>query len=200
MNHVYSLDTIDEMSMEWLIKDYFDKVLTFNAKNTLFTLLYNLNKPVLLKYIHKKWVELEPEDKNDLRKLPETSIFLEFDKNNYNPIIGFVGYEKHNKYLVFKTKNLNAKNNTGARCDDAGKVNTIKNINLIVGDELFTNENTKMHLENGVVTQEATTQTELCIIQEFILRYYNQTTHNNKKWFLTPEFALYNKLYTIITV
>ena len=38
---------------------------------------------------------------------------------------------------------------------------------------------------------------ELCVLKEIILRYFNITERNNKKWFLTPEMAIYHKLYTI---
>ena len=50
---------------------------------------------------------------------------------------------------------------------------------------------------NGVVVREAIGQTELCVIQEFILRYFDIIRKNSKKWFLTPDMALNYKLYKI---
>jgi hypothetical protein len=37
---------------------------------------------------------------------PETKSFLSFNKDEYNGIIGFIGYKKGNKDLAFKTKNI----------------------------------------------------------------------------------------------
>jgi hypothetical protein len=54
-----------------------------------------------------------------------------------------------------------------------------------------------MQKKDGVITNESIGQVELCILQEFILRYFNQIQHNEKKWFLTPEMAIYHKLYKI---
>ena len=50
---------------------------------------------------------------------------------------------------------------------------------------------------NGRVIRESISHNELCIIEEFILRYYNKIKKNNLKWFLTPEMALYHNLYQV---
>jgi hypothetical protein len=36
-------------------------------------------------------------------------------------------------------------------------------------------------------------QTELCVLEEFILRYFEKTNKDDKIWFITPEMALYHK-------
>ena len=85
--------------------------------------------------------------------------------------------------MVFKTLQTDAKRNTGARCDEAVKAKKIKILNMVVGEEdKYTKENTK-----GMV------ESELCSLQEFILRYYNKISKNNKIWFLNYEMArIYN--------
>ena len=35
------------------------------------------------------------------------------------------------------------------------------------------------------------------VLEEILLRYFNKIKKNNKKWFLTPEMAIYYKLYTV---
>jgi ubiquitin len=71
-------------------------------------------------------------------------------------------------------------------------------LNEIIGEDKYTIENTKaMKDEDGNIIQEAVGNVELCVLEEFILRYFNVSEHNNKKWFLTPELAIYFKLYTI---
>jgi hypothetical protein len=47
------------------------------------------------------------------------------------------------------------------------------------------------------VLREAIGQIDLCIIEEFYMRYYNEITKNGLKWFFTPEMALYHQLYKI---
>ena len=77
---------------------------------------------------------------------------------------------------MFKTKDTSKKRNSGAKCINAGKVKTIKQLNDIVGDpDTFTPDNTKTISQNI-----------LCIMQEFLLRHYN-TIKPDKSWFLTYE-------------
>ena len=88
---------------------------------------------------------------------------------------------------------------TGARCDEAGKNKTMQILNKILGEEKYTKENTKIQKDNKNVIQEAIGHVELCVMQEFILRFFDRIKKDDKKWFLTPEMALYFKLYTIHT-
>jgi hypothetical protein len=68
----------------------------------------------------------------------------------------------------------------------------------ILGITKYTSETTKKIVdENKNVIQEAISQIELCIIEEFYMRYYNLKQHNGRIWFFTPELALYHKLYKI---
>jgi uncharacterized coiled-coil protein SlyX len=66
--------------------------------------------------------------------------------------------------LVFKTKDLTAKRDVGARCDQAKKSKTIDTLNLILSEERFTVENTK-----DVYQKE-----DLCILLEFLMRQKHQ--------------------------
>ena len=203
INYLYSLDSLEEESFDWLVKSYFDKI-SIKTKTDYYIFFYKLNKIIILKLeksvgedVLMKWVELEPEDRIEFTKYQETLSYLAFDKKNYNKIVGFLGYDKQNKNLVFKTKNLNSSRDTGARCDESGKKNTIIILNEILGEEVFTNENTKQIKEKNNIVKEATGQTELCILLEFILRYFNEIKKDNKKWFLSPELALFHKLYKL---
>lgn len=195
MNYLYSLDNIEKNTLEWFGKEYFEKN-SIKANERIYYVLYENNKKKII-YLNNesKWIESEPED---IRELEESSTFKEYllnAKSNLNNIIGFIGLEKNNRYLVFKTKDLSSKRNTGARCDEAGKQKTLNLLNEIVGQELYTKESTKQIKDkDGNVIQEPTSQTELCVLQEFLLRYFNQIKKNNNKWFLLPEMAEYLKL------
>ena len=139
-----------------------------------------------------------PEDEKDIDASKEGKEVLTLKLEDYNQIIGFVGYEKSNRYLVFKTKDMSSKRDTGARCDEAGKEKTMKQLNEIIGETKYTNATTKSQKDSdGNIIKESINHTELCVIQEFILRYFDSIQRNNKKWFVTPEMAIFFKLYTV---
>ena len=69
---------------------------------------------------------------------------------------------------------------------------------MILGETKFTNENTKVKKDaEGNIISEAVGHTELCVFQEFILRYFNSIKKNDKKWFLTPELSIWYKIYSV---
>ena len=147
---------------------------------------------------NNKWVEAEPEDQREIASSKEAKEYLTMNIHEYNKIIGFIGYEKGNRYLVFKTKDMGSKRDTGAICEDATKDKNLIQLNNIIGEEKYTIQNTKaVKDKDGNILQEAVGNTELCVFKELILRYFNAVEENNKKWFLTPEMAIYHKLYTV---
>jgi hypothetical protein len=198
MNYIYSLNEIVKNSLDYFIKDYFErKSIVSNNINAM--ILYNLNKnKIMILNNDNIWVEAEPEDQKELAESKEVRNILNFKLSDYNTIIGFMGYEKNNKYLVFKTKDMLSKRDTGARCDEAGKNKTLQLLNNIIGEEVYTKESTKLIKdEDKNIIQEAVGHVELCVTQEFLLRYFDRIKKNDKKWFLSPEMAIYHKLYTI---
>ena len=105
----------------------------------------------------------------------------EFKKNNLNGrinnIIGFIGYEKQGKQLLFKTKDITSdRNMVGARCDQSGKTEMLKLLNMLVGEQLYTELNTKL-----------TGQQEVCVTLEILFRYCNDTEKDGKVWFFSSE-------------
>ena len=199
LNYIYSLTNIKKNTFEWFIKEYFEKN-SITTKNFTVIILYKLNKRIILILNEdNKWIEAGPEDERELAESQQAKKILIFNKEKYNKIVGFIGYEKSNRYLIFKTKDMDSKRDTGARCDEAGKIKTIDILNKIVGEDKYTKETTKLIKDkDGNVIQEAIGQTELCVIQEFTLRYYDDIKKDNNRWFLTPELAIFHKLYNII--
>ena len=211
LNYIYSLESIQSGSIESLIKKYFvDNGIKIEGIDMEAIVLFNLNKMAIM-ILNKKneWVKGEPEDERKVRESVEGKPF--FDKMNrgaYNTVIGFMGYEKNNANLSFKTKNLDSTRDTGARCDEVGKGKMLetdpankdykKSMKFILGITKYTQESTKKIVDKDKnVIQEAISQIELCVIEEFYMRYYNETKKNGVKWFLTPEMALYHGLYKI---
>jgi len=201
MNYIYSLDSIAQDSLERYIKNYFEKK-TITTKTFNVFIAYNLNKRMIMILDNtNKWVPARSEDQREIAALPETKEFLAFNPNEYNTIVGFIGYEKGNKDLAFKTKNMNSKRDTGAACYQATKNKNLTKLNEIIGEEKYTIQNTKaIKDEDGNIIQEAMGNVELCVLEEFILRFFNEHPKNGKdgkKWFLTPEMAIWHKLYTV---
>ena len=194
INYLYSLDSIKQDTFEWYAKEYFD-LNSIVTKNFTAFIMYNLNKRMIMILDKNKWVEAEPEDQREIASSKEAKEYLTLTISDYNKIIGFIGYEKSNRYLVFKTKDITSKRDTGARCDESGKSKTIQKLNEIIGETKYTTENTKAIKESGI---EAIGQIELCVLQELLLRYFNTIKKNNKKWIFTPEMAIWHKFYTII--
>jgi hypothetical protein len=199
MNYIYSLDAIERNSLEWFIKEYFERK-SIVTKNIVAMVLYNLNKRKIV-YLNDEnhWVEMGMDSQRELAETKEAKKVLQFNPIDYNKIVGFLGYEKNNRYLAFKTKDLESKRDTGARCDEAGKNKTLEMLNKILGEEKYTKENTKLVKDDdGNVIKEAMGHTELCVLEELIMRYFDMIDKDGKKWFLTPEMAIFHKLYTVI--
>ena len=100
--------------------------------------------------------------------------------SNYNTLVGFITMFKKD-YNIFKVKNLDDKRSKGARCDQAGKSETIKLLNEIIDDTVYSSENTK-----------GRNKIEFCVLQEMYLRYFDKTSKNNKRWFVTPSEMIIN--------
>ena len=196
LNYLYSMESIPKDSFEWFAKEYFDRNTIF-TKDLTAIIFYNFNKrQIMILNSNNKWIPAEPEDERELASSKETKTFLAMDANDLNKNIGFIGYEKKNTYLIFKTKDMLVKRNTGARCDESGKIKTLELLNSLIDQERFTKESTKKQkdVDGKIIIREAIGQTELCVLQEFILRYFNKVKRENKIWFLTPEMALYHKV------
>jgi hypothetical protein len=176
LNTIYLLKTnVERNSLEWFTKNYFMRNIIhlsdFDAivfQDTSGPKVFVLNEKT------KQWNPAEPEDIRDLENSVEGRAKLHPNFENMNSIIGLIGFEKKNQYLVFKTRDLTAKRDLGARCDQAEKSKTIRTLNQAIGEERYTVENTK-----GVFQKE-----DLCVLLEFLMRYNNQIKKNGKFWFL----------------
>ena len=176
LNYLYSLKTISDKSLQEYIINYFNtKIIKY--KKLIAIVFYNVKKREVLILNDKTniWQIAEPEEEREINEIIDNKP----NPTNFNNLVGFIDYEvKTGKFMVFKVKDILEKRNIGARCDGAGKKDTIKMLNAIVGYDKYNKENTK-----GIV------QEELCCLQEFTLRYYNKQHKNNKIYFLDTESA-----------
>jgi hypothetical protein len=199
MNYIYSLKNVESGTIEGNAKKYFETHCITMDGSTVFV-LYELNKRKYAVLNNQgQWTLANEYLSMDFDIYSQEHGTFSFDASEYNEIVGFMGFERNNKYLTFKTKNITSSRDTGARCDEAGKMKTIDILNKIIGTVEYTKENTQMLKdETGKkVLREAISHIELCVIQEMLLRYYNKTKHNNIFWFMTPEMALEYKMYKI---
>lgn len=165
-------------SFEQLIKNYFDnQILKINDIEGI--ILPKENKQFLLVKSETEWLKGQQEDYVDLAPAIKKKIIKLTNMNQY---LGFIGDFK-NEYNIFKVKNMEDKRSKGARCDQAGKAETIKLLNSILQENKYSNANTK-----------GRNKKEFCVIQELVLRSFNKIKKNNKIWFLTPQEAIINNI------
>ena len=164
---------------ESMVKSILDeKKISFKDGNNIIEAIYteNNNKGKLMIFEKDDIIEGTNEDINDFKHVIES---IKPDKNLYNQFLGFTTNVKNN-LMVFKLKNLGEKRNKGARCDQSGKDESIKKYNKIVNKLYYSSENTKN-----------ISQIEICIEQEFILRYWQHIRKDGKIWFLTNDKAIF---------
>ena len=183
LNYLTKKTVQEEMSeFEVIAKAYFEQnIITDRKIKGIYIFDVNINKLLILDNLTQSWKDGEPEDERDLSNANKEKMAT--IQGMFNDIVGFIAYEQKYEYLVFKVKDMKAKRNTGARCDQASKSKTIVLLNKIVEmgvakDDTYTKENTKKLIDVG-----------LCILEEFILRHYNKDRKNGKVWFLNPELA-----------
>tara|TARA_A100001011_G_scaffold117805_1_gene124346 strand:+ start:2329 stop:5886 length:3558 start_codon:yes stop_codon:yes gene_type:complete len=174
LNYLPKYDSKDDMTR--FIKEYFSNNM-MSAKGLTAIMLQNTGKLQLVVSRDKKTFGLaQPEDILDFKeKLDEMKATFMPMTNKLASHIGFmVNFKKD--YMVFKIRDMSKPRNTGARCDQASKVKSIRFLNEL-GEEQYTSK-TKM------------SRHELCIVQEFLLRKFDIEKKDGKKWFLRPSEAI----------
>ena len=176
INYLYFAPNLT--NFEEKIKNYFDNYILTN-KTVTGLLLVNWNpkskKPIQQLVIKdsKQWRLAEPEDWRDLLPTIEKYIISKKDLNN---IFGFISNFK-NVLMVFKVKE-NKPGNSGARCDQGSKTSAEK-LNMIVGSNEYKEADLKK-----------ISSTQLCVLQEYLLRLNDYNKKDSKRWFLTPSEAV----------
>ena len=178
INYIYDKDVFEPETFEYYVKILLDSRI-IRTKNLTSIILFFEDKIHVMVLKNKKWTLGEELDKREV--LTEFALHADIKTYKINPIIGFVNYEQKNRYLVFKVKDMNAKRNTGARCDEAAKTKKIQILKDIMGEAEFNRYN---ELEGKI------TKIELCCLEEFLFRYYNKIKKNNNLWFFNFELAM----------
>ena len=172
----FKQDKLTDFEQE--IKKYYDDLM-MEHKGIIGIILPKDNKQHLLVKGDEEWKSGQQEDYTDL--VPELRKLV-IPLTDYNTLVGFITMFKKD-YNIFKVKNMEDKRSKGARCDQVGKSETIKLLNEIMGDSIYSSENTK-----------GRNKIEFCVMQEMYLRYFDKTSKNNKRWFVTPSEMILNGL------
>jgi len=180
MNYLYSLDMLRTGTAERYSKDYFEKN-TFQVSNLIVFLAYTPEKEQILLYLSPEntWLPVDLVDKELIdRMLPPR---LAADIEHCNSTVGFMGHDTGDGF-VFKTKRMGAAatgKDKGARCSQASRKLNLVKLNDILGTEGVFNLSTDV------------SNLALCTVIEFVMRLFDERKHNGKRWFFTPEMALY---------
>jgi DNA replication protein DnaC len=170
-----------EDDFEVLLKEYFQRM-TMVSNNLQGVLLEKGGVQVLYVSRGSVWMEGEPQDYKDMR---DQIMNYVVPVRDLSLTVGFIAGFK-GQYMIFKVKDMTLARHKGARCDQAGKTETLKQLNKVLGDERYTRENTKK-----------TVQFELCVLLELLLRLKNVERSEGKRWFLSPEEAVVNRIAEI---
>ena len=194
LEYIYSLETINQNSIEWNIRDYFETNNSFTKGSSQYVFLYEGDSILKIFKIIPNGIELlsDYEINTKLSKTDEFNQLKLTSSVNKSFIMGFYSFEKSNSNYVFKLKEMKSTKDrdTGARCGASFKNVIMRQLNEIMDDVIFTEENVKLIKDDkGNVIQDKVTRPELCIFAELVLRYFEKIKKNEERWFLTIDSA-----------
>lgn len=183
----YLLNNTDLKSLEKTLFKYIEKTIIIkNNSKTKAVILSEDNDKIQLWIMNDETNILEKAKPTDIEELKDDIKKMKKSPTEMNSIVGFISYNNRSRIKTFKTKDMYDSRSSGARCDQAGKQNVLKILNSILDNETFTKQNTR------------TLKTDIfCIVQELLLRYYNDTNENDLLWFFNFEQNLLNEVENI---
>ena len=178
------IESKDDMTpLESIVNEYFKSLEMSNNDVTGILLQENGKQKLIVanKATPRIWSVAQPLDYEDLRdNISEIVTSIIPMREKLNTIIGFMVLFKKS-YMVFKMRDVSKSRNTGARCDQGSKIGAIQKLNSIAGDEIYSRKAKESQLE-------------ICVVTELMMRIFDKTRKNNKRWFLTPgEASVVNK-------
>ena len=185
LNYIYSKDTKDYTDFETLLSSVIDsRIISLSAvEKGIYIQEGSEFKLFILE--DNQWKKGEKTDNDEFTPLlvKEVSGVIK----TLSDIFGFIIPFKETNELIFKTKIKEQKRQSGARCDQASKKDTIKTLNMIL-NSVKRNENCPSS-EFDDDTVKNIGNIELCCYTELVLRCYNHHKLLGKSWFVNPEYA-----------
>jgi hypothetical protein len=204
----------------WLLNDIYTTTSTNEYVSTYFQEKMNENKTyILLHDTSKSENQVFRKDNNNQWKLGKSvtgqeswlksfeyksnliehiNIVLPKIKGKKELHIGFMNVFKEN--MEFKIKNLfNTRQNVGASCFQTNKKNLIDKVNELLS--VFDKPESEKYSSDPVFTTNLVERPNLCLVYEFLLRYYTDENRNRKHlWFLNAEEASATKIDTFVAI
>lgn len=178
------------------IQEYFEKRTFDNSlqqgylvskKGELFLFVKNANDTT--------WSQAEDLDIKTFEK--EIVDKFKLDKSQLSSLIGFLDYDKKEKEVVFKLKqmNLKTKNNKGAKISVLAKSELLKKINQILEEYPYLEyKDYKKNYSQDEISD--ITKVGVGILFECLIRFYNYNSEIKEVYFLDEETAIVSEIKT----
>jgi hypothetical protein len=145
-------------------------------------------------------------DKADVNRIIYKKYYKNLTKQNMNNVVGFMHPFKSDN-ITFKLKDIYTQyNNKGSVCKNLSKEDTIKKLNCLINTskceinpkpDPFYDESDNKHLyteQNIKLLKESLRKTGLCIITEFLYRWYDEQKIRGLRYFFDPEESFIHQI------
>ena len=178
ISNLYNRTISEDNAYYNAIKKYYDKnLIQIKDKKGVLVPSGKNNALYIFNDTENKWIEGKPTDYILFEKQMQTQFSVNSDK--INNVFGFMHNFKGQ--IMFKIKNTKGdKNNTGAICENLGKVDILHRIQPIINENPYKTNGWPLYNSSEF---ENILKPGLCVFLECIMRYYNEST-NDKVWFL----------------
>ena len=178
ISNLYNRTISEDNAYYNAIKKYYDKnIIQIKDKKGVLVPSGKNNALYIFNDTENKWIEGKPTDYILFEKQMQTQFSVNSDK--INNVFGFMHNFKGQ--IMFKIKNTKGdKNNTGAICENLGKVDILHRIQPIINENPYKTNGWPLYNSSEF---ENILKPGLCVFLECIMRYYNEST-NDKVWFL----------------
>lgn len=202
LNNIYN-DWSPKDEAEELIKNYFDNIMLIsdNKSTNIGFVLSNDNKTFKI-YIQNEDGLFEKSGITTSEELLRSSSYREkylvINKSNINDIIGFMSDNKSSDEYLFKTRNLKSdRNKKGAVALQAQAKDIVIIINNILDEQMYSLDNKNEKTKTQIIYKNEKTKygkNKIIVLLELILRKYEDTKKDGKKWFFDNEKIIINKI------
>jgi superfamily II DNA or RNA helicase len=134
---------------------------------------------------------IEDQDRNDYNLIIMNKFLVQ--QENIYKVVGFM-HQFKNENVVFKMKDFFSKyNNKGSYCKNSTKEDILRKINCLLNisncdgsnETEPENENTYYYTKQEI--KNSIRKIGICIISEFLFRYFDEIKFRNKRYFFNPE-------------
>jgi hypothetical protein len=197
IRYYYSGEKDSFEESETYIQEYFkEKVVKVRGYNAIFLVSDKLiiedeeDKKIFIQDNEDKWIWSVALPTDRMETLKQSVPFSTIPLSKLNRIFGIIQLLQ-SEYFVFKTFDQKNKSKKGSTCTIEGKKDVIKRLNLISG---FTYGDKEVEGVENFINSKEIIKPGLCVVLEILLRYFDDTRKDDKRWFLDGEKAVLSKI------